>query len=373
MATARELKQRVEQIPIEQIIARFVHLKRSGANLLGLCPFHNERTPSFTVSPTKHIYKCFGCGASGDSIGFVMQHQQLGFMEALAQIAQWENIPVSYEPEPNKSQKNYMADVLRNLKTVSKDVLSRTLGSYEANPFYLWVAQLMNHDWMRAMELMMKFYVGTARNGGTIFWQVDQFMRVRTGAKIHYGADGHRRKDVPVKRLFQGRDGFQACLFGEHQLLQAPPGARVGVVESEKTAILCEVYEVLGPGAVYVASCGADGLTDEKIWALKGMPVVLIPDFSFTARAIWGVVPMRKWKNEKGHLVPDSRGEEVANYVSVAQRFQTLGCPVSFFDPCPERSDGADIGDLLVEGGAPAVRLAEPKWDELILADKPFE
>lgn len=79
---------------VEEVVGDFVMLKRRGVNLLGRCPFHNEKTPSFTVSPTKGIYKCFGCGASGDSIKFVMEHEHFSYPEALRYVAKKYNIPV---------------------------------------------------------------------------------------------------------------------------------------------------------------------------------------------------------------------------------------------------------------------------------------
>lgn len=79
---------------IEEVVGEFVELKKRGTNLLGVCPFHDEKTPSFTVSPAKNIFKCFGCGQGGDSVRFLMEHEQLSFPEALKQIAQRYNIEV---------------------------------------------------------------------------------------------------------------------------------------------------------------------------------------------------------------------------------------------------------------------------------------
>ena len=73
---------------IEEVVGDYVNLKRRGVNQIGLCPFHDEKTPSFTVSPAKGIFKCFGCGESGNSIGFVMKHEQLSFPEAVRLIAE---------------------------------------------------------------------------------------------------------------------------------------------------------------------------------------------------------------------------------------------------------------------------------------------
>ena len=79
---------------IADVVGDFVTLKRRGANFTACCPFHNEKTPSFYVSPSKGIYKCFGCGKSGTAVGFVMEHERLSYAEALKYLAKKYNIEV---------------------------------------------------------------------------------------------------------------------------------------------------------------------------------------------------------------------------------------------------------------------------------------
>ncbi|MBC8047901.1 MAG: DNA primase, partial [Fimbriimonadaceae bacterium] len=86
---------------VEEVVGEFVQLKKRGVNYIGLCPFHNEKTPSFTVSATKGIYKCFGCGKSGDSISFVMEHEHFTYREALKFLATKYNIAVEEKVETN--------------------------------------------------------------------------------------------------------------------------------------------------------------------------------------------------------------------------------------------------------------------------------
>ena len=71
----------LDAVRIEEVVGDFVTLKKSGANYMACCPFHNEKTPSFVVSPSKGIYKCFGCGESGTAVGFVMKHENLSYAE----------------------------------------------------------------------------------------------------------------------------------------------------------------------------------------------------------------------------------------------------------------------------------------------------
>ena len=72
---------------VVEIIGRSVQLKKGGANFMGLCPFHAEKSPSFSVSPSKQFFHCFGCGKSGDAIKFLMEHSGMTFMEAVQDLA----------------------------------------------------------------------------------------------------------------------------------------------------------------------------------------------------------------------------------------------------------------------------------------------
>ena len=71
------------RVDIVDLVDSYVPLKKAGANYAACCPFHNEKSPSFTVSPTKQFYHCFGCGAHGTAIGFVMEYQGMGFVDAV--------------------------------------------------------------------------------------------------------------------------------------------------------------------------------------------------------------------------------------------------------------------------------------------------
>lgn len=93
------IQQIIDTARIEEVVGDFVSLKKRGVNLLGLCPFHNEKTPSFTVSPAKGIYKCFGCGAAGSSVGFIMEHEHLSYPEALKYLARKYQIEVEEEEQ----------------------------------------------------------------------------------------------------------------------------------------------------------------------------------------------------------------------------------------------------------------------------------
>lgn len=92
----------LEASRIEEVVGDYVNLKKRGVNLLGNCPFHNEKTPSFTVSPAKGIYKCFGCGKAGNSVNFIMEHDHISFPEALRHLAKKYNIEIEEEENDEK-------------------------------------------------------------------------------------------------------------------------------------------------------------------------------------------------------------------------------------------------------------------------------
>jgi DNA primase len=93
-----------DEARVEDVVGEFVTLKKRGANLLGLCPFHNEKTPSFNVNPARNIYKCFGCGKAGGPTQFLMDYQQLSYPDALRYLAKKYNIEI---------EENYNADEQR--------------------------------------------------------------------------------------------------------------------------------------------------------------------------------------------------------------------------------------------------------------------
>lgn len=95
-----------EAAQITDVVQEFVSLKKRGVNLIGLCPFHNEKTPSFTVSPSKGIFKCFGCGKGGNAVNFIMEHEHLSYPEALRWLAKRYHIEIEEkEVTPEEIQK----------------------------------------------------------------------------------------------------------------------------------------------------------------------------------------------------------------------------------------------------------------------------
>ena len=113
------IDQILNTVRVDDVVGEFVSLKKRGVNYIACCPFHNEKTPSFTVSPTKGLYKCFGCGKAGNSVHFIMEHESMSYPEALRFLAQKYNIEIEedFYKAYDDDEKNF-----RNLKYFRTDV-----------------------------------------------------------------------------------------------------------------------------------------------------------------------------------------------------------------------------------------------------------
>ena len=127
-----------ERLSIEDVVSSYIKLERAGANFKAKCPFHNEKTPSFFVSPSRGSYYCFGCGAGGDIFSFVEEFEGLDFKGALKLLAERAGVKLEYQSPEKESEKerlykamqesaNYFIDNLKNNSEVLKYLKSRGL------------------------------------------------------------------------------------------------------------------------------------------------------------------------------------------------------------------------------------------------------
>jgi DNA primase len=114
------------RVDIVELIGGFVNLKRAGESWKGLCPFHNERTPSFTVNPKRGIFHCFGCGAGGDAFGFLMRHDRLAFPEAVRALAERAGVDLPTSREPSGEAPGKL-EALRRVMALAADFYTRSL------------------------------------------------------------------------------------------------------------------------------------------------------------------------------------------------------------------------------------------------------
>ena len=128
MISQETIQEIVSRIDIIEIINSFVKLKKRGVNYIGLCPFHNEKTPSFTVSPSKEIYKCFGCGRSGNTISFLMEHEKYSYVEALRWLAAKYNVAIEEtETSPEFKELQQVSDSLYIINNFAQQFFTENL------------------------------------------------------------------------------------------------------------------------------------------------------------------------------------------------------------------------------------------------------
>ena len=117
------IQELLARVDVVDVVGRYVQLKKSGANFMGLCPFHGEKSPSFSVSPSKQFFHCFGCGKNGNAIGFLMDHAGMGFVEAVQDLAQQAGLQV---PQDDVSpQERERAAAQRQKQATLNEVLEK--------------------------------------------------------------------------------------------------------------------------------------------------------------------------------------------------------------------------------------------------------
>ena len=128
MITKDTIEKIISRIDITEVVGDFVKLKKRGTNYIGLCPFHNEKSPSFSVSPSKEIFKCFGCGKSGNSITFLMEHEKFSYTDALRWLGKKYNVEIEEtQADPEYREQQLVADSLGIINIFARDFFARQL------------------------------------------------------------------------------------------------------------------------------------------------------------------------------------------------------------------------------------------------------
>lgn len=199
----------IDAAEITEVVSDFVTLRRRGVNLLGLCPFHNEKTPSFTVSPAKGIFKCFGCGKGGNSVNFIMEHENLTYPEALKWLAKKYHIEVvEHEDSEEEKQLNDERESLMIVSGFAQKYFTRYL--WEENE-----GRTIGLSYFRERsfrdDTLKKFEVGYAPDGKTPFTDAAQ--------KEGYKMDFLEKTGLSIKRDEWVRDRFAGrVMFPIHNL-----------------------------------------------------------------------------------------------------------------------------------------------------------
>jgi DNA primase len=221
------IQQILSRIDIIEIVGGFVRLKKRGTNYLGLCPFHNEKTPSFTVSPVKEIYKCFGCGRSGNTISFLMEHEKYSYAEALRWLAAKYNVEIEEkELSPELRQQQQVADSLYILNGFAQKWFhDNLLGSEEGQDIGLsYLRQRGFND-----EIIRKFQLGYSPE------QRDTFARAALAAQ--YNLEYLQKSGLVVVRDDRPVDNYRGrIIFPIHNQTGKTIGFGARIIKSNDRA-----------------------------------------------------------------------------------------------------------------------------------------
>lgn len=197
---------------IVDVVGRYVTLKKAGINFKGLCPFHGEKTPSFSVSPVRQVYHCFGCGEHGDAIRFLMEHNGLSFVEAVTDLAQHLGLTV---PDENVSpQEKAIASQRKAKQTQLTDVLAKAAQHWQTT--LLQNKRAVDYVQRRGLtqETVSRFSIGYALPGwqglAQVFANYEDPLLVESGLVIAHEASsdvsGHSNATTGEKRYDRFRD-----------------------------------------------------------------------------------------------------------------------------------------------------------------------
>ncbi len=238
---------------VVEIVGRYVQLKKGGANYMGLCPFHGEKSPSFSVSPSKQFYHCFGCGKNGNAIGFLMEHAGMNFVEAVKDLAQQYGMQV---PEEDASpQDRARAAQQRERQATLTEVLEKTGAAYrkhlKASPRAV--------DYLKGRgvsgEVARQFGLGYAPEGwrslASVFAEYDDPLLVESGLVI-VNEDEDKRYDrfrdrimFPIRNVKGECIGFGGrVLAGDGKGSEAPAGPKY--LNSPETPVFSKGRELYG-------------------------------------------------------------------------------------------------------------------------------
>jgi DNA primase len=220
------IQELLSRIDVVEVVGKYVQLKKGGANFMGLCPFHGEKSPSFSVSPTKQFFHCFGCGKNGNAIGFLMEHAGMTFIEAVKDLAQQTGMQV---PEEQQSPEDRAKAAAQKAKQDSlSDVLEKAGDAYreqlKLSPRAI--------DYLKGRglsgQIAKRFGLGYAPEGwrslASIFPKYDDPLLAESGLVIVNEEDEKRYDRFRDRIMFPIRNIKGECIgFGGRVLGQGTP------------------------------------------------------------------------------------------------------------------------------------------------------
>ena len=242
------LQELLARVDVVEVVGRYVQLKKGGANYMGLCPFHGEKSPSFSVSPTKQFFHCFGCGKNGNAIGFLMEHTGMNFVEAVKDLAQ--SVGMQVPEEDVSPQDRAKAAEQRQKQATLTEVLEKAGESYRKH--LKSSAKAIDYLKGRGLsgEVAKDFGLGYAPEGwrslASVFADYQDPLLVESGLVILNQEDGGEEKRYDRFRdriMFPIRNVKGECIgFGGRVLFDGTPK----YLNSPETPVFSKGRELYG-------------------------------------------------------------------------------------------------------------------------------
>ena len=225
MISQQTIDQILNRTDIIEVVGGFIKLKKRGANYLGNCPFHNEKTPSFTVSPTKEIYKCFGCGKSGNTISFLMDHEKISYVDALRWLAAKYNVEIEETySSPESKELKLTGDSLAIINQFAVEFFKKQL--YETEEGKDIALTYLKERGFRD-EIIQKFQIGYCPGSKDSFAkealakQFNKDLLIKSGLVVERGGelvDNYRERIIfPIQGNTGKIIGFGARVIGKKE------------------------------------------------------------------------------------------------------------------------------------------------------------
>ena len=226
MIPRETINQIIETARIEDVVGEFVTLRKRGSNLIGICPFHKEKTPSFNVNPARNIFKCFGCGKAGDSVRFIMEHEHYSFQEALRYLAKKYGIKIEErEQTPEELAAQNERERMFNINSFAQDYFSNIMMTSDEGQS---VGLAYFHERGFRDAIINRFQLGYCPNSGSAF----------TDYAIQHGYDKDLLIKVGLTGSYENRlyDRYQGrVIFPIHNLTGKVIGFGGRILTKDKT------------------------------------------------------------------------------------------------------------------------------------------
>lgn len=226
MIPRETINQIMETARIEDVVGEFVTLRKRGSNLIGICPFHKEKTPSFNVNPARNIFKCFGCGKAGDSVRFIMEHEHYSFQEALRYLAKKYGIKIEErEQTPEELAAQNERERMFNINSFAQDYFSNIMMTSDEGQS---VGLAYFHERGFRDAIINRFQLGYCPNSGSAF----------TDYAMQHGYDKDLLIKVGLTGSYENRlyDRYQGrVIFPIHNLTGKVIGFGGRILTKEKT------------------------------------------------------------------------------------------------------------------------------------------